>query len=98
MGMWTEWRGPRSEWSRQTRITAFIAGAAVAMVSVVAIGYVQDRASGATPADARQTTSGMAPGAAPASARRCVPPGGGDQTCERWAKRQVKKFKDGRTG
>lgn len=99
MGMWSEWRGPRSRWSRSTKIVAFVASAVIAIVSVIAIGYLGERASAATPVDARSTSvAAVALGTAPDPNVVVYPPSGGDRSCESWAKRQVQKFKNGRTG
>lgn len=85
--MWSEWRGPRRGWSRRTKITTFVVAAAIAVAWGIGIGYLQDRASGATPSDP-----------ATGASRQCVPPGDRAGSCEAWARKQVRKFRKGRTG
>lgn len=89
MGMWTEWRGERSGWSRRTKIVAWAVAGVMVVAWAIAVGYAQERADAAV-------ASTAAASAAPE--RRCVPPGGGDQSCAQWSKKQVRKFRNGRTG
>ena len=89
-GSWSEWRGPRSGWSRRTKVITFVVTGVLAIAWAIGVGYVQERADGVT-APARPATSSPAPA-------RCVPPGGGNQTCKRWAQSQVERSGDGKLG
>ena len=61
MSWWSEWRGPRRDWSRRTKVTTFVVAAAVAVAWAIGVGYVHDRASGATPTQPTSDSPSISP-------------------------------------
>lgn len=88
MNLWHEWRGPRSGWSRTTKVVAFVVGMLLVVGWAVAVDVL----------DGRAAVPSLQHGSEVAAQRGCVPPSGGDETCAHWARKQVRKFRHGRTG